>query len=166
MNARKQKQIRELISKILKKIGMFSQEAEDLIFGTGLIESNYDYLKQWNGGIARSWWQIEPGMTGAKDTIDNYLKYRTQTTRKCAEAANVHVSLFHPVVTEETLSELLETNIAYAIIMCRLKYRRVPKKLPETVEGMGDYWKKWYNTELGKGDPKEFVEKYKMTQTI
>ena len=119
MNARKQKQIRELISKVLKQIGMFSQEAEDLIFGTGLIESNYDYLKQWNGG---------------------------------------------PAVTEETLSDLLETNIAYAIIMCRLKYRRVPKKLPKTVAGMGNYWKKYYNTDLGKGDPKEFVDKYKMTQ--
>ena len=145
---------------------MFSQEAEDLIFGTGLIESNYDYLKQWNGGIARSWWQIEPGMTGAKDTIDNYLKYRTQTTKKCAVAANVHVSLFHPVVTEETLSDLLETNIAYAIIMCRLKYRRSKGKLPSSVNGMAEYWKKNYNTELGKGNPKEFVEKYKMTQTI
>ena len=164
MNSRKQKQIRHLIANILNKVELYSQEAENLIFGTGLIESNYDYLREWNGGIARSWWQIEPGMTGAKDTIENYLKYRPQMIKKCAAAANVHVSLLHPIVTEETLSELLETNIAYAIIMCRLKYRRVPKKLPKTVEGMANYWKRWYNTELGKGKPEEFIEKYKMTQ--
>ena len=74
MNKRKQKQIRNLIYRVLSDINMYSQEAEDLVFGTGLIESNYDYLKQWNDGVARSWWQIEPGMTGALDTIENYLK--------------------------------------------------------------------------------------------
>ena len=29
---------------------------------------------------------------------------------------------------------------------------------------MANYWKRWYNTELGKGKPEEFIEKYKMTQ--
>ena len=48
--------------------------------------------------------------------------------------------------------------------MCRLKYKNVPKKLPKTVEGMANYWKKYFNSELGKGDPEEFIEKYKMTQ--
>ena len=48
--------------------------------------------------------------------------------------------------------------------MCRLKYRRVPKKLEKTVEGMAHYWKKYFNSDLGKGDPEEFIEKYKMTQ--
>lgn len=161
MNSRKQKQIRHLIASILNKVDLYSQEAENLIFGTGLIESNYDYLRQWNGGIARSWWQIEPGMTGALDTIDNYLKYRPKLTEQCAEAARVPVHAFESFMDEEQVSELLEYNIAYACIMCRLKYRRVPKKLPKTVEGMANYWKKWYNTELGKGKPAEFIEKYK-----
>ena len=44
--------------------------------------------------------------------------------------------------------------------MCRLKYLRVSKNLPKTVEGMAHYWKKNYNIELGKGDPKEFIERY------
>ena len=83
MHARKQKQIRELIAVVLKKINMYSPEAENLIFGTGLVESNYDYLKQWNDGVARSWWQIEPGMTGAMDTIVNYLDYRKNLLGKC-----------------------------------------------------------------------------------
>ena len=143
---------------------MYSQEAEDLIFGTGLIESNYDYLKQWNDGIARSWWQIEPGMTGAQDTIVNYLKYRPKLIKKCAIAARVPQDAFLPIMKEEHLSELLEYNIAYAIIMCRLKYLRIPKKFPKTVEEMSHYWKKYFNTELGKGDSEEFIEKYKMTQ--
>lgn len=143
---------------------MYSLEAENLVFGTGLIESNYDYLKQWNGGIARSYWQIEPGMTGALDTIVNYLKYRPKLARQCAEAARVPTSAFQPIMTEEELSELLEYNIAYAIILCRLKYRRSPKRLEKSVEGMAKLWKDIYNTKYGKGDPEEFIEKYKMTQ--
>lgn len=143
---------------------MYSPEAENLIFGTGLVESNYDYLKQWNNGVARSWWQIEPGMTGAMDTIVNYLHYRKNLLSKCAVAAKVAPFYFRKGVEEEEVRDLLETNIAYALIMCRLKYRRVPKKLEKTVEGMAHYWKKYYNSELGKGDPKEFIEKYKMTQ--
>jgi len=143
---------------------MYSKEAEDLIFGTGLIESNYDYLKQWNDGVARSWWQIEPGMTGAQDTIVNYLKYRKNLIGKCARAAKVAPFYFNEYIEESEVRDMLEYNIAYAIIMCRLKYRRVPKKLPKTVEGMSAYWKKYFNTELGKGKPEEFIEKYKMTQ--
>jgi len=143
---------------------MHSPEAENLIFGTGLVESNYDYLKQWNNGVARSWWQIEPGMTGAMDTIVNYLHYRENLLGKCAVAAKVAPFYFRKGVEEEEVRDLLETNIAYAIIMCRLKYRRVPKKLEKTVEGMAHYWKKYYNSDLGKGDPEEFIEKYKMTQ--
>jgi hypothetical protein len=164
MHARKQKQIRELIENILRKINMYSPEAENLIFGTGLIESNYDYLKQWNNGVARSWWQIEPGMTGAMDTIVNYLDYRKNLLGKCAVAAKVAPFYFRKGVEEEEVRDLLETNISYAIIMCRLKYRRVPKKLPKTVEERAHYWKKYYNSDLGKGDPEEFIEKYKMTQ--
>ena len=112
---------------------MYSLEAENLIFGTGLIESNYDYLKQWNSGVARSWWQIEPGMTGAMDTIVNYLAYRKSLLGKCAVAAKVTPFYFSIDVKEEEVRDILETNIAYALIMCRLKYRRVPKKLPKTV---------------------------------
>ena len=143
---------------------MYSPEAENLIFGTGLVESNYDYLKQWNNGVARSWWQIEPGMTGAMDTIVNYLDYRKNLLDKCAVAAKVAPFYFRKGVEEEEVRDLLETNIAYALIMCRLKYRRVPKKLEKTVEGMAHYWKKYFNSDLGKGDPEEFIEKYKMTQ--
>ena len=139
---------------------MYSPEAENLIFGTGLVESNYDYLKQWNNGVARSWWQIEPGMTGAMDTIVNYLHYRKNLLSKCAVAAKVAPFYFRKGVEEEEVRDLLEINISYAIIMCRLKYRRVPKKLPKTVEEMSNYWKKYYNSDLGKGNPKEFIERY------
>jgi len=142
---------------------MYSEEAENLVFGTGLIESNYDYLRQWNNGVARSWWQIEPGMTGAKDTLENYLKYRQKLMWKCVQIAQVPSTAFLPTAQEEDIADLLQYNIAYAIIMCRLKYRRVPTKIPKSVDGLADYWKDHYNTSLGKGKPSEFIKKYNET---
>jgi len=48
--------------------------------------------------------------------------------------------------------------------LCRLKYKRFPKKLPKTVEGTANYWKKYYYSDLGKGNSEEFIENYKMTK--
>ena len=33
--------------------------------------------------------------------------------------------------------------------------------MPNTVEGQANYWKKYYNTEGGKGDPEHFIESVK-----
>ena len=95
--------------------------------------------------------------------LKNYLKYRQKLMWKCVHIAQVPSTAFLPTAQEEDIADLLEYNIAYAIIMCRLKYRRVPKKLPNTIEGMADYWKQYYNTSLGKGKPSEFIEKYNTT---
>ena len=32
--------------------------------------------------------------------------------------------------------------------------------MPSSIEGKADYWKKYYNTEGGKGDPEHFEEVY------
>ena len=37
------------------------------------------------------------------------------------------------------------------IILARLKYKRIPEEIPNTIEGRAGYWKKHYNSELGKG---------------
>jgi hypothetical protein len=158
MKKRQSSQIRLLIQKVLSPPGMYSQEAEDLIFGTGLIESGYKYLRQWNNGVARSWFQIEPDT--AFDIIVNYLAYRDTLKQTCAKISMVDLKYFSQSVSKEDIQNLLESNISYAIIMCRLKYRRIPKKLPNTIKDMSLYWKKYYNTELGKGNPSEFVSKY------
>ena len=40
---------------------------------------------------------------------------------------------------------------------CRIKYWRIPKRMPTSVEGMSHYWKDYYNAG-GKGNSEEFVE--------
>jgi hypothetical protein len=33
--------------------------------------------------------------------------------------------------------------------------------MPNSLEGQAGYWKKYYNTEGGKGDPEHFIESVK-----
>jgi hypothetical protein len=73
----------------------------------------------------------------------------------CAAASFVDVKHWQNF-DEMVWEEILERNIAAGIVHCRLKYWRVPKKMPNTIEGQAKYWKQYYNTELGKGDPEHF----------
>ena len=53
-------------------------------------------------------------------------------------------------------------NLYYAAAMARVHYLRRPEALPPAgdVEALGQYWKNFYNTFLGKGTVEEFVENY------
>ena len=54
-------QARDLIKKTLERLGpkYASDDAVDLILGTGIIESRFKYLEQIVSGIAKGFFQIE-----------------------------------------------------------------------------------------------------------
>ena len=52
-------QYRSLIKRVITRMGMYSEKAEDLVLGTGLYESQYRYIRQIGSGIAKSFWQVE-----------------------------------------------------------------------------------------------------------
>ena len=144
----------------LYDIGLWSDEAEQLLLGTGAVESNYYAIRQYRGGPARSFFQIEPAT--CKDNLENYLKYRSSLWEKIYKKCCIPKELIH----EDDLVRLgwvLQTNIAFSICMARIKYRRVPKPLPKLndVEGQAKYWLKYYNAG-GKGTIKKYKEAYKL----
>ena len=47
--------------------------------------------------------------------------------------------------------EWLAYNPLLSFLFCRLKYKLIPEPIPETIEGRARYWKKYYNSVLGKG---------------
>ena len=149
--------MRSLIASTCSKLGdkYASKEAVDLVLATGIVESRYEYIRQMGDGPARSFWQVEPA--SAVDNLAHYLVHRSRLMQKCAEASLVDVKHWQNY-DERVWADILEKNIASGIIHCRLKYWRVPKKMPNTLEGQADYWKKYYNPEGGKGDPEHFVE--------
>ena len=150
-------QMKSLVSDTCLKMGekYASKEAIELVLATGIVESRYEYLRQMGDGPARSFWQVEPAT--AIDNLMHYLSHRPKLMKKCAEASMV--DLKHWQNYDETLwANLLEMNIAAGIVHCRLKYWRIPKRLPNTLEGQASYWKHYYNSEGGKGDPEHFIE--------
>ena len=151
------KQIKEIIDETLFSMGdrFFSRHASDLVYETGLVESRYEYLKQLGDGPAQSFWQIEPNT--AVDNVANYLSYRELDTIKIAEATYVHIDIWKSE-NANTWKEVLRYNIASAIAHCRIKYWRVPEKLPTTLEERAKYWKKFYNSGKGKGTESHYIE--------
>ena len=150
-----QKQIRALIADVLKKMGMWSEKAEELVFLTGLAESGYRYITQIGSDIARSFFQVE--VATAKDCIDNYLVYRQDVLKQFGEAVQRRPKDIL-AWNEEELHYLLWHDIAVGIAFCRIKYRRIPKPLPKTLEECASQWKQYYNTEHGSGNESHFIE--------
>ncbi|EKO3650578.1 hypothetical protein P0F15_000511 [Vibrio metschnikovii] len=153
------KQLTELVVRPeLKRLGLHSEAAEQLIIGTIFTESLAKYLKQHGSGPALGIIQMEPVTHNCIWT--DYLKFRKPLAEKVLQAAGsgfVAVNRSIPVHANELIS-----NLRYAVAMCRVHYLRVPNALPAAgdIHGLARYWKQHYNTPLGKGKVTDFVEKF------
>ena len=144
-------QMKDIISEVLSMLESYTgikktKEAVNLVYETGMAESGYRALVQKGGGPAVSFFQIEPA-TG-RDIFNNYVEYRQTLVE----------ALIQFGLDPMNLDFCIKTNIAIAICMCRFHYRRVPSAIPKTKEGRAKYWKKYYNTELGKGSIEHYLE--------
>jgi len=145
-------QFRELIADTLEEIGLYSEDAVNLLMGTAAQESGFGtYLKQLKNGPALGVFQMEP--TTFKDILEKYLKHKKNLY------CRVYDALGYDFVPNDP--ELLVYNLKFAIIMARIHYRRVPEPLPNDLSGYAKYYKKYYNTHLGKGTEEEFIRNYK-----
>ena len=138
----------ELITKwALNELDMYSDDAHAMIMRTGMAESGFRALAQ-EGGPAIGFFQIEPATLG--DTMENYVMYRPELKTK-----------LYALGFDDVDSEIrLMSNIALQAAFCRLKYRRDSKPLPkwDDIEGQAKYWKRIYNSHLGKGTVEHFLE--------
>jgi len=152
-------QIKEVIHDTLVGLGdkYADPRAVTLVYHTGYIESRYEYIKQLGSGPARSFWQVEPGMTGAMDNVVNYLKYRPKLAAKCAEVTGTHTDVWLKG-NEAEWDKILMVNISAGVVHCRLKYWRSPIPLPQNLEGEARIWKTAYNTDLGDGTIEKYID--------
>jgi len=136
----------------LERLGLYSKAAENLLMGTAAQESKLgEYLHQLGGGPARGIFQVERATE--KDIWFNYLAYNPKLRRKIFDITSTKT----PYYTDEILY-----NLRYAAAMTRIHYLRVKESLPDAddVAGLARYWKKYYNTPLGRGTEEEFIENY------
>lgn len=143
--------LHEVIEPTLKFLDMDSPAARNLILGTIAQESHMGkYLVQLGGGPALGVAQMEPATHD--DIWDNYLKYRQPIVYKLDQL----------LCLGRSKHEQLKWNLAYAVAMARVHYRRVAAPLPDAddIEQLAHYWKDHYNTYAGKGTVEEFVHNY------
>jgi len=139
------------IADTLKKIGLHSDNAVELLMGTCAQESAFGkYNRQLGGGPALGVFQMEPATFN--DIVRNYLFYKQELYLRILDVCDLNAYNANDLVT----------NVQFAICMSRVHYLRVKSPIPSTLPGWAAYWKKYYNTELGKGKVEEFIENYKL----
>lgn len=145
--------LRIVIDDVLKRLGMYSESATELLMGTCAVESDLGQsVEQIGGGPALGVFQMEPNTMN--DIWYNYIRYRE----------GLRVILAEEFGMKGPDKERLKNDLEYSIVMARLKYRRSPVALPKSCKdtlGLAKVWKKGYNTDLGKGTVEKFISKYK-----
>jgi len=140
-------QLKELvIEPVLKDMDLYSESAVNLLLGTAAQESKMGYYIKQVKGPACGIYQIEPKT--AEWLYDRYEDHYLLAYRN----------------TIHSISEQLVYDLAFQTVVCRLKYYSIKEPLPDDpndVWKLANYWKKHYNTHIGKGTPEEFVANYR-----
>lgn len=139
----------------LEYVGIHSEAAEQLVMGTITQESRGMYIQQLGGGPALGIVQMEPATHA--DLWENFIRFRPGLRDKLQSLASYR----NPGAAVPLADELV-FNLWYAVAMARVHYLRQKEALPKAgdVVGMANYWKRYYNTEHGKGKPSEFLEQF------
>lgn len=135
-------QFRDLIVRTLRETELPRKEsAINLLLGTAAQESAFGtYLRQTKGGPALGVFQMEPETFAA---VQDWSRKR------------------YPLVIEGRYARELEWDLSLAILSARLNYIRFQGSIPEDVIGQAEYWKRHWNTYLGKGTVEQYLRNWK-----
>ena len=129
-----------------------STEAEQLLLGTALQESGHFIYRIQRGGRGggpgRGIYQIEESTV--KFIYDKYLFRYPFLRLKIASLKTF---------TDDNMYNITY-NDSFATAIARIKYWYQPESIPKDILGQAYYWKKYYNTYRGKGQPEEYLQKW------
>ena len=149
------KQLRQyIIRPALNELGLWTQEAEDLLIGTAAQESGCGhYLHQLGNGPAVGIFQMEPR---SYDDLCVWISSnrKNEWTRIWTHTQQIGRDGNWPPATR------MIWDLKFAAMMCRMFYLRKPGAIPSTLQGQAEYWKKYYNTAAGKGTVQEYIRNY------
>ena len=148
------KHFRELIVRpVLDKLQLYNQDREELLVITCAQESlGGTYLMQ-NGlrgypdGPALGIYQIEPDTYD--DLFANFLAYRTRLWELLVGA-----------VLHKPGKPRLIYDLQYATGVAAMQYYRFREPIPQNLEGKFAYYKRYWNSELGKATIPEVRRNY------
>lgn len=132
----------EVVRPVITALGLYSRAAENLLVGTALQESGLKYLRQLNGPAIGVLQMENP----THDDI--WANYLTQRHGLATLVRGFQLSYWEDVPAAQ-----MAGNMYYAVAMGRIHYLRVREALPkaDNAAEMARYWKKYYNTLLGRG---------------
>jgi hypothetical protein len=61
---------------------------------------------------------------------------------------------------ENVTYSMLEYNPLLSVMFCRLFYKLIPEEIENDIKCLSMYWKRYYNTSLGKGNEQQFIGNY------
>jgi hypothetical protein len=145
-------QFRELIIKpALNDLVLYSPEAEELLVFTCAVESlGGSYLKQVKGP-ALGIYQMEPRTYN--DIWQNFIMKHSSLMMKLHSSFNL---VFIPP------EDRLVYDLRFATAIARIHYERFKEKIPDAkdIEGIWEYYKKYYNTSEGAASKEFSILKY------
>jgi receptor-type tyrosine-protein phosphatase Q len=140
----------KVVNKAVKKVEATLGGTNELLERTAFVESMHGkhpntYRDGYHGGI----WQVDE--IGFKDTQD--VRSHPGLTAKFAKIERDFGIDWSKVKYEDLRKPL------YSAIAARLKYSNVESAIPPSNQlyKQAEYWKKYYNTQSGKGTVKKFV---------
>lgn len=134
-----------------------------LLFGTALHESDNlrarrQYKFGWdsdNGGWGL--WQVERGsMLDSIRSLRSRDMLGVHAARWLFQTERVPTD-WHMWFTTGQLCRLMAGWNRFAVLMARCHYLRRPEPIPYTLDEQAAYWKRYYNTVLGAGDPEDYI---------
>lgn len=140
----------------LNSIGKYSEQAAQLMLAIAIHESNLIYDKQIGGGPALGLMQIEPATHD--DIWNNVISINSDLESKV-----------NALLGSSTKLSALQHNDIYGVAMARIFFTRFSEPLPALgdVQGMAEYWKKYYNTPGGAGTIEKFMNDwYRITGCV
>jgi hypothetical protein len=140
-----------IVEPVLSKLRLYSKNAEEILVFTCAAESLGGTLLQQVKGPALGIYQIEPNTY--TDIWVNYIRARNQLATLMA----IHFGCNKIPDFERVIYDL-----HFATAMARIHYLRMPGNLPDAkdIDGIWDYYKKYYNSEKGKAKKEDSIKKY------
>lgn len=147
-----------IIQPTLLHLSLDSKAAQILVLGTAVHESTIGGVTKLEqvGGPALGIYQIEPATE--EDVWMNFLRFRPELRRKVEDLISPYPSRV----------DQLRGNLYYATAICRIVYyrRKEPLPLETDLKGLAAYWKQFYNTPIGKGSPKDWLEHFELIRRL
>lgn len=149
------KELVPLIDDVCSKMELrYDDSVRRLILGTAAAESHLIMRRQLGSGPARGLWQMEPS-TG-HSLYNDFLRYRPTLYALLSKLVGLPGKFMVPSKVE--IGNRLEKDDYYACALARLRYAWDKYSIPDDMTNIAKYYKRVYNTILGKGSPEKFLD--------